>query len=57
MDSKVNVSIWASSWLLVFMAISDGLHNVVEVRFSPNERRVFQRTRGANDHRGQRKPH
>jgi hypothetical protein len=57
MDPKVNVSIWASSWLLVFMAISDGLHNVVEVRFSPNERRVFQRTRGANDHRGQRKPH
>jgi hypothetical protein len=37
MDSKMNVSIWASSWLLVFMAISDDLHSVVEVRISPKE--------------------
>jgi len=37
MDSKMNVSIWASSWLLVFMAISNDLHRVVEVRFSPKE--------------------
>jgi hypothetical protein len=37
MDSKMNVSTWASSWLLVFIAISDDLHSVVEVRFSPKE--------------------